>query len=73
MKIMNEKDEQAKKPRVDICIQLPDKNMNKQFYIYLTLKKSSQNASLCRQWTVLWMVWTLESFQDLNFRLGIQA
>ena len=41
MKIMNEKDEQAKNLEWIICIQLADKNMNKQFFniILLNAKK----------------------------------
>ena len=76
IKIINEKYEQAKNLEWIICIQLADKNMNKQFFQFhftYNAKKSSQNASLCRQWTVLWMVWTFESIQNLNFRFGIQA
>ena len=43
MKIINEKDEQAKNLEWIICIQVADKNMNKQFFnftLHIKLKKN---------------------------------
>ena len=50
MKIVNEKDEQAKNLEWIICIQVADKNMNKQFFnfiLHITAKKNLVKMLQC--------------------------